>query len=162
MSTPPPGGPRPFDDLSREVALACDAGGALAWMDDRARALLGEKVGQPLRALAALGTEGQVDRLLALAREQLPQRIFLDFVPPDITAFDVLDALKGDARTRDIPVILHTSHELADDERARLANETAAILSRHTLGREVAISRIRDALAKARLGANPPQEARRG
>ncbi|MCP3099180.1 ATP-binding protein [Myxococcus sp. K15C18031901] len=106
---------------------------------------------------AAGGLEG-----LALAREQSPQLIFLDFVLPDITAFDVLDDLKGDPRTRDIPVILHTSHELAEDERARLANETASILSKHTLSREVAISRIRDALAKAGLGAYPSQEARRG
>ncbi|AKF79137.1 histidine kinase [Myxococcus fulvus 124B02] len=106
---------------------------------------------------AAGGKDG-----VRLAREQVPQLIFLDFVLPDITAFDVLDELKGDPRTREIPVILHTSHELREDERARLANETTAILSKHTLSREVAIGRIRDALTKAGLGANIPQEGRRG
>ncbi|MBZ4414485.1 response regulator [Myxococcus sp. XM-1-1-1] len=106
---------------------------------------------------AAGGKDG-----VRLAREQVPQLIFLDFVLPDITAFDVLDELKGDPRTREIPVILHTSHELREDERVRLANETAAILSKHTLSREVAIGRIRDALAKAGLGSHIPQEGRRG
>ncbi|MCP3063174.1 ATP-binding protein [Myxococcus sp. K38C18041901] len=106
---------------------------------------------------AAGGKDG-----VRLAREQVPQLIFLDFVLPDITAFDVLDELKADPRTREIPVILHTSHELREDERARLANETAAILSKHTLSREVAIGRIRDALAKAGLGSHIPQEGRRG
>ncbi|WP_141327986.1 hybrid sensor histidine kinase/response regulator [Myxococcus sp. AB025B] len=106
---------------------------------------------------AAGGKDG-----VRLAREQVPQLIFLDFVLPDITAFDVLDELKADPRTREIPVILHTSHELREDERARLANETAAILAKHTLSREVAISRIRDALAKAGLGSHTPQEGRRG
>lgn len=107
---------------------------------------------------ASGGKEG-----VRLAREQAPHLIFLDFVLPDITAFDVLDELKADPRTRDIPVILHTSHELQDDERTRLAKETAAILSKHTLSREVAITRIRDALTKAGLGSHAPQEgSRRG
>ncbi len=87
-----------------------------------------------------------------LAREKSPHLIFLDFLLRDMTAFDVLDELKADPRTREIPVILQTSHELKEDERTRLARETAAILAKHTLSREVAISRIRDALSKAGLG----------
>ncbi|AKQ69850.1 Putative SigmaB asociated two-component system sensor protein [Myxococcus hansupus] len=107
---------------------------------------------------AAGGKDG-----VRLAREKSPHLIFLDFVLPDITAFDVLDELKADPRTRDVPVILHTSHELKEDERTRLAKETAAILSKHTLSREVAITRIRDALSKAGLGANAMMEgSRRG
>jgi signal transduction histidine kinase/CheY-like chemotaxis protein len=105
---------------------------------------------------ASGGKEG-----VQLAREQAPHLIFLDFVLPDITAFDVLDELKADPRTRDIPVILHTSHELQEDERTRLARETAAILSKHTLSREVAITRIRDALTKAGLGSHAVQEGHR-
>ncbi len=96
---------------------------------------------------AATGPEG-----VRLAREEAPQLIFLDFVLGEHTAFDVLDDLKADPRTRDIPVILHTSHQLAEHEHARLAKETAAILSKHTLSKEVAIGRIRDALNKAGLG----------
>lgn len=87
-----------------------------------------------------------------LAREKAPHLIFLDFLLQDMTAFDVLDELKADPRTRDIPVILQTAHELKEDERTRLARETAAILAKHTLSREVAIARIRDALNKAGLG----------
>ncbi|ADO68098.1 response regulator [Stigmatella aurantiaca] len=98
-----------------------------------------------------------------LAREKSPHLIFLDFLLQDMTAFDVLDELKADPRTREIPVILHTSQELKESERTRLARETAAILAKHTLSREVAIARIRDALAKAGLGARfDEKEARRG
>ncbi|WP_169822247.1 hybrid sensor histidine kinase/response regulator [Corallococcus exiguus] len=96
---------------------------------------------------AANGREG-----VRIAREHAPHLIFLDFVLPDITAFDVLDELKADPRTRDIPIILHTSHQLQEPERQRLARETSAILAKHTLSREVAITRIRDALSKAGLG----------
>ena len=44
---------------------------------------------------AAGGKDG-----VRLAREQSPHLIFLDFVLPDITAFDVLDELKADPLTR--------------------------------------------------------------
>ncbi|MBF5045262.1 response regulator [Aggregicoccus sp. 17bor-14] len=106
---------------------------------------------------AATGPEG-----VRLAREEAPHLIFLDFVLGEHTAFDVLDDLKADPRTRDIPVILHTSHQLAEDEQARLKQETAAILSKHTLSKEVAISRIRDALNKAGLGTQQLHGAQHG
>ena len=84
-----------------------------------------------------------------IAREQRPDVILLDFVLADMTAFEVLDDLKADPATRTIPVIINTSKDLGDDERRRLAADTAAILSKQTLSREVAIGRIREALAKA-------------
>jgi CheY-like chemotaxis protein len=100
---------------------------------------------------------------IRLAREKAPHLIFMDFLLQDMTAFDVLDELKADPSTREIPVILQTSHELKEDERTRLARETAAILAKHTLNREVAITRIRDALSKAGLGSRTEErEVRRG
>lgn len=96
---------------------------------------------------AANGPEG-----VEVAKRESPQVIFLDFVLPEMTAFDVLDELKKDPRTRSIPVIVHTSKNLADEERRRLALETSAILSKQSLSREVALARIRDALIKAGIG----------
>ena len=90
---------------------------------------------------------------IRLARETLPSVILLDFVMPGMTAFEVLDELKADTRTRHIPVIIHTSKDLAAEERERLKQATSAILSKQSLSREVAIARIRDALDKAGVGA---------
>jgi signal transduction histidine kinase/CheY-like chemotaxis protein len=87
-----------------------------------------------------------------MARTTLPSVILLDFVMPGMSAFEVLDELKADPRTRDIPVIIHTSKDLAQDERERLKEATAAILNKQSLSREVAIARIRDALKKAGVG----------
>jgi len=92
---------------------------------------------------AATGSDG-----VRLAREQQPQLIFLDFVLPGMTAFDVLDELKLDASTRAIPVIIHTSKSLGDGERQRLAQDAHAILPKESLNREVALGRIREVLAK--------------
>ena len=93
---------------------------------------------------AADGPEG-----IRRAREEDPHLIILDFVMPQMTAFEVLDELKADPKTRCIPVIISTSKTLSESERARLQEDTAAILSKHSLSREVAIARIRDALGKA-------------
>ncbi len=81
--------------------------------------------------------------------------IFLDFHLEDRTAFDVLDELKCDPRTRSIPVIINTSHQLDPEQRNKLAQVAETILSKADLSRELAINRIRDALNKAGLGGVP-------
>jgi signal transduction histidine kinase/CheY-like chemotaxis protein len=114
--------------------------------DERARYLIRKLlVGTPYgMAEAATGPEG-----VRMARQSSPNVIFLDFLLKDMTAFDVLDELKADPRTRAIPVIVVTSHVLDASERSRLAADTEAILSKENLSRELAINRIRDALGKA-------------
>jgi signal transduction histidine kinase/CheY-like chemotaxis protein len=84
-----------------------------------------------------------------LARERQPQVILLDFVLDDSTAFDVIDELKADPRTRTIPIIIQTGRTLAEVERERLARDATAILSKQSLSRELAIARIREALENA-------------
>jgi signal transduction histidine kinase/CheY-like chemotaxis protein len=103
---------------------------------------------------ATTGAEG-----VRLAQEERPAAILLDFFLREGTAFDVIDDLKADPRTRAIPVIVVTSHQLAPEERARLAAETEAILSKGTLSRELALGRIRDALRKAGVGSADPLDA---
>jgi DNA-binding response OmpR family regulator len=46
---------------------------------------------------------------LRLADQQLPEVVLLDVAMPDFTGLDVLHGLKRMARTRDIPVIIHTA-----------------------------------------------------
>ncbi|EYF06822.1 hybrid sensor histidine kinase/response regulator [Chondromyces apiculatus] len=104
--------------------------------------------GTPYVVIEAMNGEQGVE----VARRERPQVIFLDFLLGDMTAFDVLDELKKDPRTRSIPVIVHTSKSLEEGERERLKKETAAILSKHSLSRELAIARIRDALTNAGIG----------
>ncbi|MFO0614220.1 MAG: ATP-binding protein [Polyangiaceae bacterium] len=84
-----------------------------------------------------------------LARSEKPNVILLDFILGEQTAFDVLDDLKADPSTRNIPVIIQTAKELEDSERERLNRETSAILRKQSLSRELAITRIREALVHA-------------
>lgn len=119
--------------------------------DERARYLIRRLLADtPFEMIeASTGPAG-----VELAQSLRPDVIFLDFLLQDMTAFDVLDELKANPRTRGIPVIVVTSHVLDASERSRLAAETEAILSKEHLSRELAINRIRDALRKAGVGSS--------
>lgn len=123
--------------------------------DDAARYLIRKLLERTSYVIleAKSGPEG-----VELARRERPHVIFLDFVLGDITAFDVLDELKVNPTTRGIPVIIQTAKTLDESERERLRRETAAILSKQSLNREVAIGRVREALLKAGSGASVLQE----
>jgi signal transduction histidine kinase/CheY-like chemotaxis protein len=86
------------------------------------------------------------------AQTERPHVIFLDFVLPTGTAFDVLDALKIDPRTRNIPVVIQTSKQLTEEEVQTLSRESTSVISKQSLSREVAIARIREALLQGGLG----------
>jgi CheY-like chemotaxis protein len=110
------------------------------------RGLIGDE-GFDLRE-AADGHEG-----LRRAREERPRAIFLDLVMPDLSGFDVLDRLKGDPVTRDIPVIVYTSRVLDSGERGRLEGRVVEVLPKGTgESRETASRAVHDALAKAGVG----------
>jgi signal transduction histidine kinase/DNA-binding response OmpR family regulator len=94
---------------------------------------------------------GNVADAVRLARVERPQLILLDFVlGENETAFDVLDELRSHPLTRAIPVILNTARDLSAEELARLTSETSAVLRKQSLSRELAITRIRDALVQGK------------
>jgi CheY-like chemotaxis protein len=47
-----------------------------------------------------------------MAREHQPDVILLDFKLPDLSGERVLQSLKADPRTRDIPVVFFTAHAM--------------------------------------------------
>lgn len=137
------------DQLIRKLKALAKTGEAAKVLviddDDKVRYLMRKYLdGTPYLMLeAATGTEG-----IAQAQRERPDVILLDFLLDEMTAFDVLDALKGDPRTRGIPVVIITSHLLDAGERQRLAESTEATVSKESLSRELALHRIREALQK--------------
>ena len=57
---------------------------------------------------------------LQLAREQPPDLIVLDLLMPDMDGFQVLDALKQDPITADIPIMILTSKTLTPEDKVLL------------------------------------------
>jgi signal transduction histidine kinase/DNA-binding response OmpR family regulator len=82
---------------------------------------------------------------LARAREIQPAVIFLDLVMPGRTGFEVLEELKADPATRDIPVVVLTSRVLRPDEEAWLRARASAVLYKAMVGRQT----VRGALSRA-------------
>jgi CheY-like chemotaxis protein len=79
------------------------------------------------RALARAGYEvssaGDGEEALRLAREKLPDLILLDMLLPKMSGPDVLKALKEDALTKAIPVVVMTG--LSQKNAARLQGDGA-------------------------------------
>ena len=106
--------------------------------------------------LAALGQFDVIEadrgeEALVRARSEKPDVIFLDLILPDMTGFEILDRLKSEVATRDIPVIINTSCVLDEEERGHLVEESVAILAKENKSREEAIAQLRDSLAMAGL-----------
>ncbi len=78
---------------------------------------------------AAGGIEG-----IHQAAKTKPDAIILDLAMPGMNGFEVLEALKANPATRDIPVVICTSHILDDRERLQLEPRASAILSKGSFG----------------------------
>jgi signal transduction histidine kinase/CheY-like chemotaxis protein len=101
---------------------------------------------------ATNGSEG-----LRRARENRPQVIFLDLMMPKMSGFEVLERLKSDPVTRDIPVIIITSKPLKDRDQRSIDGKAIAILSKETASREAAIASMRQATAQAGMAKDQPE-----
>jgi signal transduction histidine kinase/CheY-like chemotaxis protein len=86
---------------------------------------------------------------IRLAREQQPQTIFLDLMMPVVDGKEVLELLKANPATKDIPVIILTSKALEAEEQRSLAAKAVAVLSKSLLARKEGIAVLREALQKA-------------
>jgi signal transduction histidine kinase/CheY-like chemotaxis protein len=86
------------------------------------------------------------------ARAGRPDAIVLDLVMPEMSGFEVLNRLKQDPATMDIPVVVLTSKALTDEERRRLAPHAVRILSKDALAQDEVVDDLRAALSGARPG----------
>jgi threonine synthase len=74
---------------------------------------------------AESGREG-----IEVCRREQPDLIILDLMMPEMDGFAVLDVLKADQRTAQIPVIVATAKELTPDEKTRLGTQIQALMQK--------------------------------
>ncbi len=80
------------------------------------------------------------------ARFELPSLILLDLLMPGVSGFEVLDLLRRDPATRDIPVLIHSSKVLGAPDFARLAGRHHGVLPKTGLQAAELLEVIRNAL----------------
>jgi threonine synthase len=67
---------------------------------------------------------------LELIRSRHPDLVILDIMMPEMDGFAVLDALRSDAETASIPVIVATAKELTADEKNRLGGQIQSLMQK--------------------------------
>jgi threonine synthase len=90
------------------------------------RLLEGKKAYRVLHA--SDGWEG-----LAMARQQMPDLIVTDLTMPGIDGFGLVEELRLDPRTRDIPIVVVSAKDITPDERKRLNGHIQALYQKGSL-----------------------------
>jgi CheY-like chemotaxis protein len=85
---------------------------------------------------------------IALARKDHPDAILLDLLMPEISGFEVVDALKDDPATAQIPILIVTSKMINAEDRRRLNGHVESILEKAGFRYESLIAEVRRALQK--------------
>lgn len=70
---------------------------------------------------------------LAMARQKLPDLIVTDLTMPGIDGFGLVEELKLDPRTRDIPVVVVSAKDITPEERKRLNGHIEAVYQKGSL-----------------------------
>ncbi|MEJ5362382.1 MAG: response regulator [Spirochaetota bacterium] len=86
---------------------------------------------------------------LKKAKEYMPDVILLDLIMPGMSGFEVLEQLKSDTTTKEIPVIILSSKILEEEDRKKLEGNVVSILTKDAPSRDAAIQKIKNTLVKA-------------
>jgi signal transduction histidine kinase/CheY-like chemotaxis protein len=111
--------------------------------EEISRYVLRQHLITPQRIVSEAATGAEAIRL---ARAEHPDVICLDLMMPDVDGFAVLQQLKADPATRDIPVVIVTSKHLREDERHELLRLTTAVLAKESVSRDEALAAVEEAL----------------
>ena len=70
---------------------------------------------------------------LAMARQKLPDLIVSDLTMPGIDGFGLVEELKLDPRTKNIPIVVVSAKDITEEERKRLEGHIQALYQKGSL-----------------------------
>ncbi len=104
-----------------------------------------------LPRLAAGGSEG-----IALAQAERPALILLDLLMPEVSGFEVVEALRQAPETVSIPIVVLTAKTLTTEDRQRLQGGVQRILSKSGFDARHLLSEVRRALCRGEAQEGKP------
>jgi signal transduction histidine kinase/DNA-binding response OmpR family regulator len=151
------------DDLARgleQLGLTSqgDSEATVLVVDDDAGAvelLAGQLHRRGCTVLRALGGQEGID----LARRFRPDLIALDLEMPEVNGFEVVEALKEDASTAQIPIVVVTAKDLTTQDRNRLTRHISRVMGKAEFDQGRFMGEVQRALSrpsKGRNGGVPP------
>ncbi len=118
--------------------------------DPKAVDLLAIRVGElATTVLRAYGGREAIE----IATRERPDLIILDLMMPEVSGFDVVDALNLHSGTSQIPVIVVTAKHITNSDRARLNGYVTAIMAKAGLDPDRFTAEVRRAVAVRRVSA---------
>jgi CheY-like chemotaxis protein len=87
---------------------------------------------------------------IALAKQLVPELILLDLMMPDVSGFEVVEALQASPETAQIPILVVTAKQITEEDRIALrtsAGQTIPIVGKAGFNRVAFITEVRRALA---------------
>ena len=93
--------------------------------------------------LRAYGGQEAIDT----ARRELPDLIVLDLMMPDVTGFDVVEALRLNPATAGIPILVVTAKRITPEDRAKLNGYVAQIMEKAEFNRDRFMAEVRRAMS---------------
>jgi CheY-like chemotaxis protein len=89
---------------------------------------------------------------IQIARREYPDVIVLDIMMPEVSGFDVVEALRATPETARIPIVIVTAKEISDVDRKRLKGNVTAIMDKGQFSREELTGEVRRAMAGRSVG----------
>ena len=138
-----------LESVARLASGELTSGSTILVVDDDA-----EIVGLHARILAGAGAQVAVAsngrEALTLIEELQPDLVLLDLGMPEMDGFELVDALRAKAATRDLPIIVVTGQSLADPDLDRLNAGVATVMRKGVFKPSETLDRVEAALTRRR------------
>jgi CheY-like chemotaxis protein len=105
-----------------------------------------KQVLEPAGFQVTLATGGQ--EAIDLARSRIPDVVMLDLLMPEVSGFEVVEALGGHEATRSIPIMVLTAKHLTNADLDQLHGHVSTILKRGSSGAADVVKQLQVVLNK--------------
>jgi signal transduction histidine kinase/DNA-binding response OmpR family regulator len=108
-----------------------------------------ERVLEPAGFTVVMAEGGQ--EAIDIARASPPDLVMLDLMMPNVTGFDVVEALRAQPSTQNIPIMVLTAKTLTDSDIRQLNGHVSTILRRGSTGASDLLSLLKQVVASTLL-----------